>query len=91
MAAEAGYPDLTFEGAVGLYGARDMPTDLRERIAADIRVVATDPAVGARVANLGSALRAGTPAEFAAAIEEQRAKIAAIARGMKPTQRILAQ
>jgi tripartite-type tricarboxylate transporter receptor subunit TctC len=85
-AAEAGYPDLTFEGAVGLYGAPDMPTDLRERIAADIRVVATDPAVAARVANLGSALRAGTPAEFAAAIEEQRAKIAEIARGTKPTQ-----
>jgi tripartite-type tricarboxylate transporter receptor subunit TctC len=90
-AAEAGYPDLTFEGAVGLYGGRDMPTDLRERIATDIRLVATDPAIAARVANMGSGLRVGTPAEFAAAIEEQRAKIAAIARAMKPTQRILAQ
>jgi tripartite-type tricarboxylate transporter receptor subunit TctC len=85
-AAEAGYPDLTFEGAVGLYGGRDMPADLRERIAADIRVVATDPAIAARVANMGSALRVGTPAEFAAAIEEQRAKIATIAKGTKPTQ-----
>jgi hypothetical protein len=35
---------------------------------------------------MGSALRAGTSTEFAAVIEEQRAKIAAIAKGMKPTQ-----
>jgi tripartite-type tricarboxylate transporter receptor subunit TctC len=85
-ATEAGYPELTFEGAVGLYGWRDMPTDLKERIAADVRTVAIDPVIATRVANMGSVLRIGTPTEFAAAIEEQRAKIAAIAKGMKPTQ-----
>jgi tripartite-type tricarboxylate transporter receptor subunit TctC len=76
-ATEAGYPELTFEGA---------PTDLKERIAADVRTVAIDPVIATRVANMGSVLRIGTPTEFAAAIEEQRAKIAAIAKGMKPTQ-----
>jgi tripartite-type tricarboxylate transporter receptor subunit TctC len=85
-ATEAGYPELTFEGAVGLYGWRDMPIDLKERIAADVRTVAIDPVIATRVANMGSALRIGTPTEFAAAIEEQRARIAAIATGMKPTQ-----
>ena len=85
-ATEAGYPELTFEGAVGLYGWRDMPAELRERIAADVRAVAGDPAIAMRVAGMGSALRVGTPTEFAAAIEEQRAKIAAIAKGMKPAQ-----
>jgi tripartite-type tricarboxylate transporter receptor subunit TctC len=85
-ATEAGYPELTFEGAVGLYGWRDMPTGLKERIAADVRAVATDPTTAARVASMGSALRAGNSTEFAAVIEEQRAKIAAIAKGMKPTQ-----
>ncbi len=85
-ATEAGYPELTFEGAVGLYGWRDMPTGLKERIAADVRAVATDPTTAARVASMGSALRVGTSTEFAAVIEEQRAKIAAIAKGMKPTQ-----
>ncbi len=85
-ATEAGYPELTFEGAVGFYGWRDMPTGLKERIAADVRAVATDPTTAARVANMGSALRVGTSTEFAAVIEEQRAKIAAIAKGMKPTQ-----
>ncbi|MFL5105932.1 MAG: Bug family tripartite tricarboxylate transporter substrate binding protein [Xanthobacteraceae bacterium] len=85
-ATEAGYPDITFEGAVGLYGWRDMASDLQARIANDVRAVAADPAIAPRVASMGSALRVGPPAEFAAAIEEQRAKIAAIARSMKPTQ-----
>jgi tripartite-type tricarboxylate transporter receptor subunit TctC len=85
-ASETGHPELTFDSVVGFYGWRDMPTDLKERIAADVRTVATDPAIAARVANSGSALRVGTPAEFAAAIERQRAQIAAIARTMKPTQ-----
>ncbi len=85
-AEEAGYPELTFESVAGFYGWRDMPTDLKEHIAADVRAVATDPAIAARVASIGSVLRVGTPGEFAAAIEEQRAKIAAIAKAMKPTQ-----
>jgi tripartite-type tricarboxylate transporter receptor subunit TctC len=81
-AQEAGYPDLTFEGAVGLYGWRDMPTNLKERIARDVRAVADDATMAERVATMGSALRAGSPAEFAAAIEEQRSKIAGISRWM---------
>jgi tripartite-type tricarboxylate transporter receptor subunit TctC len=85
-ASETGYPELTFDSVVGFYGWRDMPTDLQERSAADVRAVATDPVIAARVANSGSALRVGTPAEFAAAIEKQRTQIAAIARTMKSTQ-----
>jgi tripartite-type tricarboxylate transporter receptor subunit TctC len=75
---EAGYPDLTFDGVVGFYGWRDMAADLKERIAADVRAVAADPAIGARITSAGSLVRLGGPAEFSAAIEEQRAKIAAI-------------
>jgi tripartite-type tricarboxylate transporter receptor subunit TctC len=85
-ASEAGYPELTFDSVVGFYGWRDMPSDLKERIAADVRAVANDPAIAGRVASSGSALRVGTPAEFAAAIEKQRTQIAAIAQTMKPTQ-----
>jgi len=85
-AAEAGYPELTFDGVVGFYGTRDMPAEIIDRVAADVAAVANDPALASRLAGLGSALRVGTPAEFAAAIEEQRAKIAAIAGGSKPTQ-----
>jgi tripartite-type tricarboxylate transporter receptor subunit TctC len=79
-AKEAGYPDLTFNGVVGFYGWRDIPAELKERIAADVSAVGSDPAISARISNMGSAVRVGTPSEFAAAIEEQRAKIAAIHR-----------
>jgi tripartite-type tricarboxylate transporter receptor subunit TctC len=60
-----------------------MPTNIKERIAADVSTIASDPAVVERVKSIGSVVRVGTPAEFATALEEQRARIAAIARTMK--------
>jgi tripartite-type tricarboxylate transporter receptor subunit TctC len=79
---EAGYPDLALDGLVGLFGPPDMASAVRERIAADIRSVAADPEVATRLAATGQTLNPGTAAEFAAAIEEQQAKIIAIARKM---------
>ena len=43
-AAEAGFPDLTFEGTIGIFGWRDIPSDISERIASDVRVVVAEPA-----------------------------------------------
>ncbi len=86
---EAGYPELTLDGLVGLFGPPEMSMELRQRIAADIAaVVAADPTIGARLSTTGQILNVGGPAEFAAATEEQRAKIAAIAKdlGIKATQ-----
>ena len=77
-AIEAGYPDLTFEGTVGIYGWRDMPADVRERVLKDVRDVTAEPAFREKIAASGSSARTGTTAEFAAAIEGQRARIAAI-------------
>jgi len=87
-ASEAGYPDLTFDGVTGYFGGREMPAALRDRIAADVRAVAEDKGVMERLAAMGIVARGSTPAEFAAAIEEQRTKVAAIAAalGTKPTQ-----
>jgi tripartite-type tricarboxylate transporter receptor subunit TctC len=85
-ATETGYPEITLEGLTGFYGWRDMPVGLKERIAADVRAIAADPIIAERVTSIGSALHVGTPAEFAAAIEEQRARIADIAHTMKRTQ-----
>jgi tripartite-type tricarboxylate transporter receptor subunit TctC len=82
-AKEAGFPELLFEGVVGFYGWRDMPADLKQRIAADVNAVAADPAIGARLQGIGVAVRTGTPDEFSAAIEEQRAKVAAIVQTSK--------
>jgi tripartite-type tricarboxylate transporter receptor subunit TctC len=85
---EAGYPQLTFSAVTGFFGWRDMPTELRERIAADIRAIAAEPAIQARLTSMGSAARGSTPLEFDQAIEEQRAKVAAIAKAVasKPKQ-----
>jgi tripartite-type tricarboxylate transporter receptor subunit TctC len=77
-AAEAGYPDLTFEGVSGVYGWRDMPTEIRRRVITDVATIVADPAFRARVIGVGSAPRSGTPEEFAASIEDQRARITAI-------------
>lgn len=86
--AEGGYPDLSFDGVTGFFGWRDMASDLREHIAADVRAVVEEPAVRDRLPPLGIVARATTPAEFSAAIEEQRAKIATIATaiGLRPAQ-----
>ena len=86
---EAGYGELTFDGLVGLFGPSDMANEVRERIAADIRaVVAADPVIGERLMATGQILNIGGPTEFGQATQEQRQKVAAIAKdlGIKPTE-----
>ena len=85
---EAGFPDLAFDGLVGLFSARDMPADVRERIAADVRAVAADPTIQTRLTATGQVVSPGTPAEFTAAIDEQRAQVASVAStlGITPKQ-----
>jgi tripartite-type tricarboxylate transporter receptor subunit TctC len=78
--AEAGAADLTFDGLIGLFGRKDMPAAVRERIAADVRAVLADPAVVERFTSTSQLLIPGSPTEFADAIEQQRAKLAAIAQ-----------
>jgi len=85
--AEAGFPEMTMDGLVGLFGPPEMPLDLRERIAGDVQAV-SDASVAERLLTTGQILNTGGPAEFDAAVEEQRAKIAAIAKelAIKPGQ-----
>jgi tripartite-type tricarboxylate transporter receptor subunit TctC len=86
--AEAGHPILEFEGGSGFFGGRSMANDLRDEISADIRSVAADPVLVERLFAAGQIARGSTAAEFAAAIDEQRAKMAAIVKliGTKPPQ-----
>ena len=83
-AREAGFPELSFDGVVGFYGWRNIAPDLKERIAADVRAVATDSAMITQLSEIGIAVRAGTPVEFAAEIADQRTRIEAIVRSTKP-------
>jgi tripartite-type tricarboxylate transporter receptor subunit TctC len=74
-AEEAGFPELTFDGVVGFFGGPNLPAPRRDRIAADVAAVADSPEIALRLRDLGIALRAGTPAQFASAIAEQRLKV----------------
>jgi tripartite-type tricarboxylate transporter receptor subunit TctC len=87
--AEAGFPYLEFDGLVGLFGPPSMPAALRERIAADVKaVMAADPAIADRLTRTGQIVNPGGPADFAKAIDDQRAAIAAAAKviGIQPKQ-----
>ena len=79
-ATQAGFPGLTFDGLVGFYGPRDMPGELRERIAADVKEVLADPAIAKRLEATGQEVVPGSAAEFAASIARQSAGAAESAR-----------
>jgi tripartite-type tricarboxylate transporter receptor subunit TctC len=81
-AIEAGFPALALEGLVGLFGPRRMSSELRERIAADIRTVSADPAIAARLEATGQVMNLGSPSEFTASIEEQRERVATAAKDL---------
>jgi tripartite-type tricarboxylate transporter receptor subunit TctC len=86
---EAGYPALQLDSPIGLFGPRGTPLDLRQRIADEVRAVAAaDPAIATRLAATGQVVLIRGPAEFAAAIAELRAKLAATAKvlGIKSAQ-----
>ena len=87
-ASEAGYKALEFDGLVGVLGPRDIPQSIRDRIAADIRQVVNDPEVEAKLSATGQVVNPGTPAEFATALDDQRATVKQIGEtlGIKPAQ-----
>jgi tripartite-type tricarboxylate transporter receptor subunit TctC len=86
-AIEAGYPSLALDGLIGLFGPRALPAGIAERIATDVAAAAADPAIAARLAATGQVLDPAGPQTFAAAVEAQRAAIAAQAKalGIQPT------
>jgi tripartite-type tricarboxylate transporter receptor subunit TctC len=79
---------VTFDGLVGFYGTRDMPNELRERIAADVRQTLADPTIVQRLEAGGQEVVPGSAAEFAADIDKQRLGAAENARvlGLKAAQ-----
>jgi tripartite-type tricarboxylate transporter receptor subunit TctC len=84
-ANESGFPALEVEGLVGLFGPRGISNELRARIGADVAAVAADPTIAERLAATAQVPNPGGPAEFAAAIDRQRAQIAVIAQALGPT------
>jgi tripartite-type tricarboxylate transporter receptor subunit TctC len=85
-AAEAKYPSFSIDGLVGLFGSRNLSPELRDRISADVMEAAKDPSIEQRLSATGQVVRPGGAKEFAAEIEDQRARIAEAAKatGVKP-------
>ena len=86
---EAGFPDLNVDGLVGFFTTKDTPASVREQIANDVRaVVDAEPQIAQRLAAAGQVVNPGSPAQFAAAIDEQKARAAAVGKllDIKPAQ-----
>ena len=77
---EAGFPDLTFDGLVGVFGQRDMPLALRERIASDVREALSDRALADKLVASGQEVVPGSAVELSASIDEQFKAVAEIAK-----------
>jgi tripartite-type tricarboxylate transporter receptor subunit TctC len=86
--AEAGEPKLAFDGLVGIFGPTKMPQDLREKIAADVKQVLSEPDILSRLVATGQNVSPGTPTEFAAAMKAQIDEVAKVGKelNLKPGQ-----
>lgn len=80
--AEAGFPSLTLDGLVGLFGPRKISPELRDRISADFVEAAGDPAIAAKLTATGQVVRPGKAADFAAEIDDQRNRVTAAAKAI---------
>lgn len=81
---EAGFPDLSFEGLVGIIAMRStgLPEAARDRIAADVRAIASDPTVAERLTATAQIISPGNAAEFTASIADQAARLAETAKSL---------
>jgi tripartite-type tricarboxylate transporter receptor subunit TctC len=68
---ELGFGGLGVETTAGLYGPKNMPLPLREKIARDVTDVISDKTITERLLATGQVVRPGGPAELAATIKEQ--------------------
>ena len=73
---EAGFPQLEFDGMVGVYGTKAVSAEAKKRISADVRSALDDATIRERLTATGQVINPGDSAEFVAAIGEQR-KVAA--------------
>jgi len=71
-----------------VFGLRDMADKLRESIAADFQKIAEDPIIAKRLGDTGQIMSVLGPAQFAARVQEQRDKLATLAKtlGVKAAQ-----
>ncbi len=77
---EAGYPNLVASPVLGMIGPRNMPIELRKRLASDVLKVMQDKVVRERLAATGQPASPMGVDEYAAALKGQREQVARIAK-----------
>jgi tripartite-type tricarboxylate transporter receptor subunit TctC len=78
--AEAGYPSLGYDPILGLFGPSVMTAEVRQKIAADLRTVASDPSLQARLTPTGQIVDFVPTDKFAESVEAEREKVTWLAK-----------
>jgi tripartite-type tricarboxylate transporter receptor subunit TctC len=73
--AEAGYPELWIEGALGLFSARRMNTERRDWIHREVSGVLEGAVVQRQLLDAGFDVATSSPAEFAKTLGEHRTRL----------------
>ena len=85
---ESGFPELEFDGLVGIWGTRSsgLSDAARERIVADVKAISAEPTVVERLTATAQVINPGSGADLSASMEEQAATLARVASmvGIKP-------
>ena len=79
---EAGYGQMSVVGFSGLFGSKDMPQTLRDRIAGDIAAITKDQDVQALMQKNVQIARGSTAAEFQKILDDQRVMVGEMLRTM---------
>jgi tripartite-type tricarboxylate transporter receptor subunit TctC len=84
--AEVGMPAVNRVAFYGIYGPKDMPRDLVDKVNAAVKKTLTDPTVKLRIEETGSIVVGNTPEEFAVEIKAEfdAYKKIVVERGLKP-------
>jgi tripartite-type tricarboxylate transporter receptor subunit TctC len=79
-AAEAGYDEFTFVGGAGLFGWKDMPQSIRDRIVRDVNAVLSAPGVREKLKAAGQEVIGGGPELLGDLVAKQRTRVIEISK-----------
>ncbi len=78
--AEAGYDEFTFVGGAGLFGWKDIPQTVHDRVVTDVNFVLSDPAVREKLKAAGQEVIGGGPELLRDLISKQRSRVIEISK-----------
>ena len=81
-ATESGYGEFTFVGGAGLFGWRDMPASIRQRVITSVNAVLSEPGVAEKLKAAGQQVIGGGPEALKDLVEQQRARVLEISKSI---------